>query len=122
MYCGDNDDMAVTNSTCGRITSVDKKKITVTWATGAVRQYTTIKDITLAYAITAHKSQGSEYDNVLVACYDVNKMMYCMDRRWLYTSITRGKNNVTLVATKNIVDFIQMKLCNLPISNMTFDD
>lgn len=49
-----------------------------------------------AYAITTHKSQGSEWDNVLV--YD--DCFYHDDKnygRWLYTSVTRAKKSVTIV-------------------------
>lgn len=48
------------------------------------------------YAITAHKSQGSEFDNVLVYNEPIGKTDE-ERRRWIYTSITRGKKKVTLV-------------------------
>jgi len=50
-----------------------------------------------AYAITCHKSQGSEYDNVLV--YRERNSFQTDEefQRWLYTAVTRGKNNVTLI-------------------------
>lgn len=49
-----------------------------------------------AYAITCHKSQGSEFDSVLI--YDQPVGRTDRDRaRWRYTAITRGKNKVTLV-------------------------
>lgn len=48
-----------------------------------------------AYAITCHKSQGSEFDHVLIYNQPIGKGV---ERdRWLYTAITRGKNKVTLV-------------------------
>ena len=49
-----------------------------------------------AYAITCHKSQGSEFDNLLVYNQPVGRTSE--DRsRWLYTAITRAKNKLTLV-------------------------
>lgn len=49
-----------------------------------------------AYAITAHKSQGSEFDDVLIYNQPIGKD--ATERaRWLYTAITRGKKNVKLV-------------------------
>lgn len=49
-----------------------------------------------AYAITCHKSQGSEFGSVLI--YDQPVGRTDRDRaRWRYTAITRGKNKVTLV-------------------------
>lgn len=49
-----------------------------------------------AYAITCHKSQGSEFDKVLVYNEPVGKSEV-EKRRWLYTAITRAKSKVTLV-------------------------
>lgn len=49
-----------------------------------------------ASAITCHKSQGSEFGNVLVCNEPIGKDDVMM-RRWLYTAITRGKKKVTLV-------------------------
>lgn len=48
-----------------------------------------------AYAITCHKSQGSEYDNVLIFNQPFGDAVE--KRRWQYTAITRGKNMVRLV-------------------------
>lgn len=49
-----------------------------------------------AYAITCHKSQGSEFKNVLVYNEPIGEDDL-MKRRWLYTAITRGKERVILV-------------------------
>lgn len=46
------------------------------------------------YAITCHKSQGSEYDKVLLVEEVLN---YDMHLRWLYTGVTRAKEKLTLV-------------------------
>lgn len=48
-----------------------------------------------AYAITCHKAQGSEYDNVLI--YNEPFGDSIERRRWQYTAITRGKNRVLLI-------------------------
>lgn len=59
-------------------------------------EYTTlnIEDITLAYAITIHKSQGSEYDAVITCITRFHKPMLYLNV--LYTAITRGKKHVKL--------------------------
>lgn len=49
-----------------------------------------------AYAITAHKSQGSEFDSVLIYNEPIGQTTEDR-RRWLYTSLTRARNKVTLV-------------------------
>lgn len=48
-----------------------------------------------AYAITCHKAQGSEFDNVLVYHEPIGRGEEA--RRWTYTAITRGREKVTLV-------------------------
>lgn len=49
-----------------------------------------------AYAITAHKSQGSEWENVVVYEQPIGRDAV-ERRRWLYTSLTRARQKVTLV-------------------------
>ena len=57
-----------------------------------------IDEITLAYAITVHKSQGSEYHTVIMAL--VNSHAIMLQRNLLYTAVTRAKRKVILVGTK----------------------
>lgn len=51
-----------------------------------------------AYAITTHKSQGSQYDSILI--YEEWLGDFDFHKRWLYTAITRGINRVILASTK----------------------
>tara|TARA_Y100000310_G_scaffold122525_2_gene121217 strand:- start:7846 stop:9210 length:1365 start_codon:yes stop_codon:yes gene_type:complete len=54
------------------------------------------KDIDLAYVITTHKSQGSEYNEV---CYVLNKSRtWQLNRKNLYTGISRARKKVTIIA------------------------
>ena len=50
-----------------------------------------------AYAMTIHKSQGSEFDIVAVVCHDVNGQL--LSKELLYTAITRAKQQVHLYST-----------------------
>lgn len=60
-----------------------------------IRQFA---NVTYAYAITAHKSQGSTYDEVFVDVNDIRLNQNVVERnRILYTAITRAKNNLTLI-------------------------
>ena len=53
------------------------------------------KDLDLAYVITTHKSQGSEYDRV---CYIMNRSRsYLLNRKNFYTAISRAKTHVTII-------------------------
>ena len=53
------------------------------------------KDLDLAYVITTHKSQGSEYDRV---CYVMNRSRsYLLNRKNFYTGISRARTHVTVI-------------------------
>jgi exodeoxyribonuclease V alpha subunit len=53
------------------------------------------KDLDLAYVITTHKSQGSEYDRI---CYIMNRSRsYLLNRKNFYTAISRARSHVTIV-------------------------
>lgn len=63
-----------------------------------------LDELELAYAITIHKSQGSEYPAVVIPLLSGPKMLF--NRNILYTSVTRAKKCVVLVGSENAV--IQM--------------
>ncbi|MDY5026453.1 MAG: ATP-binding domain-containing protein, partial [Oliverpabstia sp.] len=52
-------------------------------------------DLLLAYALTIHKSQGSEYPVVVVPVYDDIPML--TTRNLIYTAITRAKKTILLI-------------------------
>ncbi len=56
-----------------------------------------IYDVELAYAITIHKSQGSEWKKVIMPVHPAHSFM--LSRNLVYTGITRGRYNVTLIGT-----------------------
>lgn len=56
-----------------------------------------MKNVTLAYSYTIHKSQGSENEHVIIFLPD--EMAHMMTRSLLYTSVTRAKKRVTIVYT-----------------------
>lgn len=60
-----------------------------------------MEDITLAYAMTVHKCQGSEYKAVVGCLTDFHGMM--KTRAVLYTMITRAREDVTLFTSKNVI-------------------
>lgn len=59
-----------------------------------------LEELELAYAITVHKSQGSEYPVVIIPMYACAPML--MARNLLYTAVTRAKNMVVLVGRSDI--------------------
>ncbi len=60
-----------------------------------------LDDLELAYAITVHKSQGSEYPVVIIPMYSCPPML--MTRNLLYTAVTRAKKMVVMVGRADIV-------------------
>ncbi len=60
-----------------------------------------LDELELSYAITVHKSQGSEYPVVIVPMYSCPPML--MTRNLLYTAVTRAKSKVLLVGRADIV-------------------
>jgi exodeoxyribonuclease V alpha subunit len=60
--------------------------------------FTEMDEISLAYAITVHKSQGSEYPAVILPI--MTQHFVLLQRNLLYTAITRGKKLVILIGTK----------------------
>jgi len=62
---------------------------------GGTYYYNPQKDIDLAYVITTHKSQGSEYDRV---AYIMNRSRsYLLNRKNFYTAISRARSHVTII-------------------------
>lgn len=57
-----------------------------------------VRQLQLAYALTIHKSQGSEWQTVIVVCHSTHTFM--LDRQLLYTAITRGKTRVVIVGNE----------------------
>ena len=53
--------------------------------------------LTHAYAVTCHKSQGSEYPNVVILLHHYSSFL--LSREWLYTAITRAQNKVFILYT-----------------------
>ena len=58
-----------------------------------------LDELELAYAITIHKSQGSEYPAVVIPLLGGPRML--MNRNILYTAVTRARKCVTLVGDEN---------------------
>ncbi len=87
------------NGELGVISDIDplKGSVTITFDEGKTAEYKgkLLDNIDLAYAVTIHKSQGCEFDRVIIALGKMNALLY--KRSLLYTAVTRGKMNVTIV-------------------------
>jgi exodeoxyribonuclease V alpha subunit len=69
--------------------------------------FSELDEVTLAYATSIHKSQGSEYKCVIIPIHTQHYIM--LKRNLLYTGVTRAKNNLFLIGTS--------KALNIAINN-----
>jgi exodeoxyribonuclease V alpha subunit len=97
-------DQAVYNGDLGRITSIaptdqavrvqiDDREVSY--------DFSDLDELTLAYAMTVHKSQGSEYPCVILAMHTTHYPM--LQRNLLYTALTRAKRLLVVVGTKKAI-------------------
>ena len=93
-----------------RTISALTESVTVEFEEGKIAEYefSEMEELELAYAITIHKSQGSEYPAVIIPLLSGPKMLF--NRNLLYTAVTRAKKCVTIVGSRRMVD--QM-ICNI---------
>jgi exodeoxyribonuclease V alpha subunit len=101
----DNDyDKEVFNGDVGyvRLINSELQEMTIEFDGKQVEyQFGELDEIALAYAVSIHKSQGSEYPAVVIPIMMQHYMM--LRRNLLYTGITRGKKMVVLVGQKKAV-------------------
>ncbi|MEG2988298.1 MAG: AAA family ATPase [Oscillospiraceae bacterium] len=93
--------------------NIEKEKTTysLTLPTGQLAAWynqPVVRTLTQAYAITVHKSQGSEYDTVYLPI--MRNFSGMMNRNLLYTAISRGKKQVVLVGDPDTLELALQKL------------
>lgn len=99
-----NYDLGVFNGDIGRVTQVDSEDMTceVCFSGGEERtvcfEKDALSDLTLAYAITIHKSQGSEFQVVLIPVLGQHFNM--LFRNLIYTGLTRAKKLAVFVGSR----------------------
>ena len=101
------DGKGIFNGEIGRIVGIDKEAKTMTVAFDddrfgktwgrrfALYEYTKLDELEQAYAVTVHKSQGSEYPTVIIPVSWFPPVL--ATRSLIYTAITRGKSQVIIV-------------------------
>jgi len=101
MQIRNNYDKEVFNGDIGRIVKIDREdqEIVVLFdGRPVVYDFSDLEEIVLAYAVSVHKSQGSEYPAVIIPVLTQHYVL--LQRNLLYTAVTRGKKLVVLVGTK----------------------
>lgn len=102
--------LGVSNGEVGIIRRLDSESKTVVVNFGdrdVVHDRKELGALELAYAITAHKSQGSEYAGLVLVVPRSHKFM--LTRNLLYTAVTRGKKDVRLVGAADAVTSAALK-------------
>ncbi len=93
--------MGVFNGDLGIIKTINlfTERVEVEFDEGRIAEYTyaELEELDQAYAVTIHKSQGSEYPAVILPL--LSGPMMLMNRNLLYTAVTRAKNCVTVVGS-----------------------
>jgi len=115
MQLRNNYDKGVFNGDLGRIVSIDREdgKIQVDFDDKRVAYEADEWDeISLAYATSIHKSQGSEYPVVILPLHTSHYMM--LYRSILYTAVTRGKSLVIVVGSRKA---LAMAIRNVRVEN-----
>lgn len=105
MHLKNNYQKDVFNGDIGTISSIDasERRLSVDYYGRIVKyEFAELEELSLAYAITVHKSQGSEYPAVVVPI--MTQHFALLQRNLLYTAITRGKKLVILLGSKKALD------------------
>lgn len=111
----------VYNGDMGIVFEIDEKekKIIVKMQDDRIVEYAVedLDNLELSYAITIHKSQGSEFKSVIIPLFDSFYML--QTRNLLYTAITRAKENIVLVGNEEIMfNMINNNTINNRYSNL----
>ncbi len=98
----------VFNGEIGRIEKIDlnerQMKVVFDDEKNVWYQFSELDQLELAYAITIHKSQGSEFDVVILAAPQAAPML--LTRNLLYTAITRAKKLLVVLGSNNTINYM----------------
>jgi len=101
MQIRNNYDKDVFNGDIGKIFHInqEEQEVTVLYDYRQVAyEFSDLDELVPAYAVTVHKSQGSEYPAVVIPVMMTHYMM--LQRNLIYTAVTRGRKLVVVVGTK----------------------
>ena len=105
---GDEEGVGVFNGDMGFIESINEDKSTLTVIFDderrVVYEFAFLDELELAYAITVHKSQGSEFKVVITPVFMGSAFL--MNRNILYTGITRAKELVVVVGSQKALKYM----------------
>jgi len=100
MQIRNNYDKEVFNGDIGRITAIDsrERRLTAVFDSREVAyDFSELDELVLAYAVSVHKSQGSEYPAVILPILTQHYIL--LQRNLIYTAVTRGRQLVVMVGS-----------------------
>lgn len=96
------------NGEMGTIIDIDEYEdlIVIKFEDGKIARYkfTELDQIVHSYAITVHKSQGSEFDYVIMPIINVPRML--LTRNVLYTGMTRARKKLMLISNETTIEYM----------------
>jgi len=96
------------NGDMGKITKINtaEQYLSVEFDDGRLTKYDfdELDEIEHAYAITVHKSQGSEFNTVIIPLYICYEKLF--NRNLIYTAMTRAKNLLVFVGRRAVIDYM----------------
>ena len=101
MQIRNNYDKDVFNGDIGNVVKIDleEQELTVQFEERRIiYDFNELDELVLAYAVSVHKAQGSEYPAVVIPVLTQHYVM--LQRNLLYTAVTRGKKLVVMIGTK----------------------
>jgi exodeoxyribonuclease V alpha subunit len=101
MQIANNYDKEIFNGDIGRISGIDREAQELTVSIDGreiLYDFSELDELAHAYAVSIHKSQGSEYPAVVIPILTQHYVL--LQRNLLYTGVTRGKKLVVLIGTK----------------------
>ena len=105
MQIRNNYDKNVFNGDIGRIASIsaEEQEVTITFdGNPVVYDFADLDEIVLAYCVSVHKAQGSEYPAVVIPIATQHYML--LQRNLIYTAVTRGRKLVVMIGTKKALE------------------
>ncbi len=95
--------MGIFNGDIGVIERIEREAMIIIFDDRTVKyELSLLEDLEPAYAITVHKSQGSEYPTVIIPAFSAPPML--LTRNLLYTAVTRAQVRVIVVGREDIVE------------------